>query len=239
MIIAIIQPCFVPWLGYFEQIALADIFVYLDDVQYTKKDWRNNNQLKSPNGMKNIFVPVQNASRNILINQAIISYNQNWEQPLISKITEWYRKAPYFKEVIALINPIINNKYGKLVELNYDLNKAICNYLDIQTPMFFSSDIPSAYYDKNNRIIEICKHFEGIDLLYDGKSAQNFIDMELFRNNGIEVVFQEYVQVPYKQLWGPFIPYTSTLDAMMNCGKDARSVLLSSPMSDELKKRKT
>lgn len=238
MIISIIQPCFVPWLGYFEQIALADVFVYLDDVQYTKKDWRNNNQLKSPNGMKDIFVPVRNASRNILINQAIISYNQNWEEPLVNKITEWYRKAPFFKEVLSLISPLINMKYERLVELNYNLNKAICSYLGIQTPIFFSSDIPKSYSDKNNRIIEICKYFDGVDLLYDGKSAQNFIDLDLFNNNGIQVIFQDYIQVHYKQLWGPFLPYASSLDAMMNCGKDARKVLLGSPIPNELKKEK-
>ena len=98
MIIAIIQPCFVPWLGYFEQMALADIFVYFDDVQYTKRDWRNNNQLKSPAGVGPIHVPVSNASRGILINQALISYNENWEDKLLNKINEWYKTSPFFTE---------------------------------------------------------------------------------------------------------------------------------------------
>ena len=76
MIISIIQPCFVPWLGYFEQIGLADIFVYLDDVKYTKQDWRNNNQVKSPDGLAKIFVPVQKTSQDTLINEVLISYNE-------------------------------------------------------------------------------------------------------------------------------------------------------------------
>ena len=83
MIISIIQPCFIPWLGYFEQMALADVFVYLDDVQYTKKDWRNNNQLKSQYGVKPVYVPVSNASTRILIADALISYNEKWEEGII------------------------------------------------------------------------------------------------------------------------------------------------------------
>ncbi len=237
MIISIIQPCFVPWLGYFEQMAIGDIFVYLDDVQYTKKDWRNNNQLKSPYGMKPIHVPVGNASRNTLINQALISYNSPWEEDLINKITEWYKKAPYFDDIIGIIKPIIYNKYERLVDLNYNLNKAICNYIGINTPIYYTSDIPNHSTDKNSRIIEICKHFEGVDLLYDGKSAQNFIDMELFKRHGITVIFQDYVQSPYKQLWGEFIPYTSVIDVMMNCGKESMNIIMNNPNSIELTKQ--
>ncbi len=235
MIISIIQPCFVPWLGYFEQMAISDIFVYLDDVQYTKRDWRNTNQLKSPNGMKNICVPVHNASKGILINQARISYCDKWEEVLLNKISEWYRKAPFFKDVFALIEPIICSKHEKLVKLNYSLNEAICGYLDIFTPTFLSSDVPQNAQNKNERIIEICKYFKNVDLLYDGKAAQGFLDLQLFEQNKIKVVFQDYVQAPYRQLWGAFLPYTSILDVMMNCGKDARRVLLSNPVTDNLK----
>jgi len=237
MIISIIQPCFVPWLGYFEQIALADYFVYLDDVQYTKKDWRNNNQLKSPHGVRPIYVPVGNASRSILINQALISYNNKWEDDLINKITEWYRKAPFFEEVMSFVKPIIYGKYEKLVDLNYNLNGVICRYVGITTPVYRASDITRNANDKNMRIIEICNHFCGVDLLYDGKSAVNFVNVELFKQNGITVLFQDYLQTPYKQLWGDFVPYMSILDVIMNCGKEAFEIMISNPNSECLKKR--
>lgn len=226
MKISIIQPCFVPWLGYFEQMVVGDIFVYLDDVQYTKKDWRNNNQLKSPYGIKPIHVPVGNASRSILINQAIISYNSKWEDDLVNKITEWYRKAPFFEEIIYMISRVIYNKYERLVDLNYNLNGAICSYLGINTPIYYASDIPKMTIDKNLRIVEICKYFNGVDLLYDGKSAKNFIDIELFRHHGIMVVFQDYIQTPYKQLWGDFVPFMSIIDVLMNCGKESLKVIM-------------
>lgn len=235
MIISIIQPCFVPWLGYFEQIALADIFVYLDDVKYTKQDWRNNNQLKSPNGLGKIYIPIQKTTERTQINDALISYNENWEQKLLNYISAWYIKAPYFIEISNLIKPVFQHKHERLVDLNYNLNKTILDFLEIKTPIYFASDIPKTTNDKNLRLLEICKNFENIDLFYDGKKAENFIDVELFKNNGITMCFQEYIQLPYKQLWGDFIPYTSVLDVLMNCGKEAKKIIMSNPMSNQLK----
>lgn len=235
MIISSIQPCFVPWLGYFEQIAAADIFVYLDDVQYTKKDWRNTNRLKSPYGVKTIHVPVQKTSRETRLNEALISYRENWEETLINKITEWYKKARHFDEIVPLLEKALAGKYERLIDFNFHLNNDLLAYIGIATPIHFASDIPRTANDKENRIIEICKHFEGVDLLYDGKSAQNFINQEVFRARGIEVCFQDYRQTPYPQLWGgPFEPNLSILDLLMNCGKDAKKHILSSPLPEKL-----
>ena len=235
MKIAIIQPCFIPWLGYFEQMLVADIFVYLDDVQYTKKDWRNSNQLKSPNGVKKLSVPVSNASRNININEALISYNSNWEDKIINQIKEWYKKAPFCEEILNLITTTINNKYERLVDLNYNLNKRIANYLDIKTPCYFSSTIDREAEEKNLRILEICKYFPGIEVLYDGKSAANFLDTQLFNENGIEVIFQNYTHTPYQQLWGDFKPYMSIIDLIMNNNPlKSKEILSSSPLPKEL-----
>lgn len=231
MRIAIIQPCFVPWAGYFEQIAAADLFVYMDDVQYTKKDWRNTNQLKTPYGIKKIYVPVNKVTLSTLIQDVTISYNENWEDALMNKLKEWYKKSPYYKEIIELIIPTIYGKYEKLVDFNFNLNNDILSFLGINTPIRFSHEIPRYTNDRNERIIEICKFFKA-DILYDGKSAEKFIDIDLFRQNGIEVVFQNYQHTPYKQLWGPFIPYMSVLDLLMNEGKNAKGIIMSSPLPD-------
>ena len=234
MIISIIQPCFIPWLGYFEQMALADVFVYLDDVQYTKKDWRNNNQLKSQYGVKPVYVPVSNASTRILIADALISYNEKWEEGIINKLSQWYGKAPFFTEIVNLLMPIINHKYIKLVDLNIALNAAICEYINITTPIFRSSEIPRGADDKNSRIIEICKNFTDIDILYDGKSAQNFIDVELFKQEGIQVIFQDYEPKPYSQLWGKFAPYLSIVDLMMNHGNNSNKLVIKQSSLDQI-----
>jgi hypothetical protein len=217
-------------------MAIADIFVYFDDVQYTKKDWRNNNQLKSQYGVKPIYVPVSNASTGILINQALISYNEKWEDNILNKLNEWYKKAPFFTEVIELIKPIIYRKYEKLVDLNYALNGAICRYVGISTPTFYSSSIPKGSADKNRRILEVCRHFIGVNVLYDGKSAQDFIDIELFSKNGIDVMFQNYVHKPYSQLWGEFVPYMSVIDLIMNEGKYSMDFIVNQKEKNKIRK---
>jgi hypothetical protein len=218
MTISIIQPCFIPWLGYFEQIAIADVFVYMDDVQYTKKDWRNNNQLKSPNGVKGVFVPVKKTHRDTLIMDVEVSYNSDWEMVLLNQLREWYRKAPYYQEVVDLITPHITAKHILLVDLNAALNGAIMQYIGIDTPVYRTSSIPRATDDKVERIIEICKNFDKVDTLYDGKKAKDFIDTDYFLQQGIHVIFQDYQHRPYPQLWGDFLPYMSILDLLMNMG---------------------
>ena len=234
IVVSSIQPCFVPWLGYFEQIALADVFIYLDDVQYTKKDWRNRNQLKSPNGPKFIHIPIQKPSRDAKINEVLISYNEPWEPRLLNQIQQWYKKAPFLSDTVTMLEAAFQVRHERLVDLNYDLNLRIMDYVGIHTPILYSSQIPKVGSNKNERIVELCT-FANSDVLYDGKSAQNFIDMDLFQGQGIQVVFQDYQHRPYPQLWGAFEPYMSILDLIMNQGKDSLGYILSSPVPDIMK----
>jgi len=231
MVISIIQPCFIPWLGYFEQIALADVFVYMDDVDYTKKDWRNGNQLKSQYGVKNIGFPVKKCQRHTLLKDVEVSCQSFWEDTLMNQINNWYGKAPYYNEVVSLIKPVIYNKYSRLVELNFHLNKVILDYLNIKTPIFFSSEIERNSSGKVDRIVEICKNFEGVNVLFDGKKAQDFLDPDYLFKHGIKVVFQDYQHKPYKQLWGDFIPYMSVLDLLMNQGKSSMEYIITNKIS--------
>jgi hypothetical protein len=239
MIIAIVQPSFLPWCGYFEQMAVADAFVYFDDVQYTRKDWRNRNRLKSPSGIKFVSVPVRKGrDREMLVKDALINYNHPWQRESIAKITEWYRTAPYFNEIFPVFGDILNNHFEFLVDLNYSLDQAIMGVLGIRTPTYKSSDIPEKSQDRNLKIIDICKH-HGADALYDGKSAKAFIQEELFERYGIKVFFQDYKYKPYPQLWGDFESHLSVLDLLMNCGPQARDILLSSPLGDKLQITRT
>ena len=122
--------------------------------------------------------------------------------------------------------------------MNYALNDAICQYVGIHTPTFRSSSITNKSANKNARIIEICQHFSGVNILYDGKSAQNFIDIGLFKKSGLEVIFQDYVHIPYKQLWGEFLPYMSVVDFLMNQGKNAIEFIVNSQSLQRINKLK-
>ncbi|MBA3013766.1 MAG: WbqC family protein [Proteobacteria bacterium] len=233
--IAIIQPSFLPWLGYFEQMARADVFVHFDDVQYTRKDWRNRNRLKSPFGIQTVTVPVGKHSYGIsLINEIRIGMVPYWSEGLIQKISAWYAKSPYFDSIFPELCDILQSPFELLVDLNYALTDLLCRHLGIDTPQHKSSDIPNRTKDRNMTIINICKH-HGADILYDGKSAQNFIDLDPFAAHGINVIFQDYMHTPYPQLWSGFESHLSTLDLLMNCGSESRDILLSSPVPEVLR----
>ena len=227
--IAILQPCFIPWMGYFEQMELADLFVYMDDVQYTKRDWRNTNKLLCPSGPKRVSIPVKKCPSGTLLNQVLISTSTDWRSDFLNKIKNWYRRAPYFREVYALIDDVLKHEYVYLVDLNYQLNAEICNYIGITTPTDQTSNVARKADDKQQRIIEIVKHY-GEHILYDGKSAADFIDLQLFSDNGIKVIFQDYQYEPYRQHGqSEFHPYLSIVDLMMNHGQESLPFVLRSP----------
>ena len=225
MKVSIIQPCFAPWLGYFEQMLIGDIFIYMDDVQYTKKDWRNRNQLKSPNGAKYITVPVKKTNRETLINEVLISYNEPWEERILNQIDQWYRKAPNYQKGRQLVENVFKMKSEKLIDLNFHLNNEILKFMGVEKEIKFSSEVPRNSVTKNERIVEICKYFKS-NLLYDGNSAKKFIDQKLFANNGIEVIFQDYRQVPYSQQWGEYLPYMSILDLLLNITENYKELII-------------
>lgn len=239
MIVAsIIQPSFLPWAGYFEQMARSDIFVYLDDVKFTKQDWRNRNRLKSPNGISYITVPVKNVSKaSFLIKDAQVAHQEPWLKKMLNCIQEWYKRAKFFDEIYAPVAEIFQKKHIYLVDLIYDLNEFIREYLQIVVPTYKSSDLSIKNIDKNGRLIEICNKL-GADILYDGASAKAFINKELFEKNGIEVIFQNYVYKDYPQIWGDFESHLSILDLIMNCGKNSYQILISSGTADKLNKEK-
>lgn len=231
MIISIIQPSFLPWLGYLEQIARADLFVYLDDVQYTKQDWRNRNRFKRPEGqIEFLTVPVASGSDKALIRDVKIAEDPQWSRKILSRLEGWYRPSAAFDEVFAPVRGILTAKHGLLADLDVALTGFLLDYMAVDTPIAFSSAVPGKSPDKNRKLIDICHHF-GADVLYDGAAAANFIDVDLYRSEGITVVFQDYCPVPYQQVGGgPFISHLSALDAMFNLGRAARDVLLASPV---------
>ena len=236
MILSTIQPSFLPWLGYLEQVTCADVFVYLDDVQYTKQGWRNRNRFKTPDGrIEFLTVPVTFSDRDkTLIKDVPVARQPGWQRKMVNRLAAWYRRAPAFDEVMPQVQDLLNREWTRLVDLDVAMTDFLLDYLRIETPTAFSSDVPGKSPDKNRKLIDICQHF-GATLLYDGKASASFIDRDLFRNEGIDVVFQDYVPVPYQQVGnGPFVSHLSALDTVFNCGRAAREVMLSSRLPEAL-----
>ena len=244
MILSILQPVYLPWLGYFEQIAYSNHFVLLDDVQYTRHDWRNRNRIKTSNGTIWLTVPVKKHPRDILINEVEIDYSKNWIRKHLGSIEFNYKMCTYFRPLFNDISEILEHKFNRLIDLDYKLIKLFCAYLDINSTISFSSDIqlPESIQDKSNndkiinkntRIIEIC-NYHNASYLYDGAKSAEFIDKERFRNSGINVIFQNYQHHNYPQVHGDFISHLSIVDLIMNTGDMASEILRNSPIPPEL-----
>ena len=229
MILATIQPSFLPWLGYLEQVALADRFVYLDDVSYTKQDWRNRNRILNLAGEPEyLTVPVRAGADQLPIKDVAIADDVAWKRRLISKLAACYRRAPHAERYLPLVADIILRQHDRLVDLNYALMAVLTEAYGIGTPTVLASKAKIGAVDKNQRLIDLCLH-HGADILYDGAAAASFIDEARFAAAGVRVVFQHYQPVAYAQGPHPFVSHLSALDALLWCGPRAGEILRASP----------
>jgi hypothetical protein len=236
MKISIMQPSYLPWLGYFELMAYTDLFVYLNDVQYTRKDWRSRNRVKTANKVVWLSAAVVRSPRETPINQIRLNYKEPWVKKHLRTIKLSDSRAPYFQPFFDDLSGVLNEQFEYLQDLNDALVRLCMKYLYIDCKLAWSSDLDITSLDKNDRIIKICKAFSA-SLLYDTKAAKAIIDSSLFATQGIEVVFQSYQHAEYPQLWGDFIPHLSAVDLIMNTGPEARRYLLHSPVPPQLKNK--
>lgn len=223
----ITQSNYIPWKGYFDSIALADEFILYDDVQYTRRDWRNRNLIKTPQGLQWLTIPVEVKGKFFQkIKETQISDNK-WIHDHLKAIRLNYAKAEHFKEVFPLIESIYHKaeKFIYLSEINYLFLTEICNYLNIHTPIKFSYEYPYKSEDRNERLIEICQ-LAGATDYYSGPAAQNYMDLDLFKKHNIRVHWLDYSGYKeYKQLYPPFEHGVSIIDLLLNEGKESRTYL--------------
>jgi len=219
---AILQPTYLPWMGYFEMIDSADTYIVFDHVQFERKSWQQRNRIKASNGPIWLSVPVQKASRDTRICDMKISYangaplEKHWKT-----ISLAYKRAPYFDKYKLIFEKIYNKRHVLLRDLNVEIIKAICNILGIKTRIMFSSDLDLNDRDmgKTDKIVNLCKK-AGITHLYDAKGSQDFIDASLFQDEGVLITFQDFEHPRYSQLWGEFVPYLSIVDLLFNEGEN-------------------
>lgn len=223
--IAIMQPGYLPWLGFFELMHNCDLFVFLDDVQYTKKDWRNRNRIRIKEGWMWLSVPVLYKNKSgQLIKDVKINNQQRWKKKHLNAIRFNYHKTKYFKNYFSEISDLYENDWTYLCLLDTSFITYLKGKLNITTPGIFSSSL-NIKNKKSKKILEICKLLEAGEL-YDSKAAANFLEVSLFQSEGIKVKFQDYSHPVYNQVFNPFIPYMSVIDLLFNCGPDSLNVIL-------------
>ena len=227
MKVAILQPGYLPWVGFFEQMYRVDVFVLYNDVQYTKQDWRNRNRIKTPNGVAYLTVPVGKIPTRTLIKEVRLPADDAWKKRHIRQIRESYLKAPHFGDYFDGIRHCIEGDYGYLQDLDVALIRVLCRFLGIRnTKILFSSELDYVRTDdKSLNLLNICLTL-GAGLLYDGNSAQRFLDERLFGEHDVRVIFQDYSHPLYPQLFGTFVPFLSVIDLLFNAGPRSLNYLL-------------
>ena len=217
----ITQSDYIPWKGYFQAINQVDELILLDDVQYTRRDWRNRNRIKTPDGLKWLTIPVQVKGRySQMISETLVA-DQRWRSKHFETLRHCYSRAPHFGCYQALLEELYFEERSQfLSEINHSFVSAICDLLGIQTAIRRSSefDLPPG---KNQRLIAICQHSEITDY-YTGRAARAYLDEKRFSASGINVHWLEYGGYrEYPQLHGPFEHAVSVLDLLFMMGPEA------------------
>jgi len=221
--IAILQSNYIPWKGYFDLIATVDEFIIYDDMQYTRRDWRNRNQIKTPQGVQWLTVPVKVKGKyNQTIRETEIEAS-NWQMSHLKTIIQNYRKAPYFDEVAAIIEPLYKDvEHVFLSKMNRQFIEAICNYLNIETKITSSWDY-HLVDGKTERLADLCRQAGGAEYI-SGPAAKDYVQADIFENMNIKLTWFDYSGYKeYPQLWGEFAHGVSVLDLLFNCGKQAKN----------------
>ncbi|MAL77747.1 MAG: hypothetical protein CMN55_01315 [Sneathiella sp.] len=221
MRVAIVQSNYLPWKGYFDLIASVDCFVLYDDAQFTRRDWRNRNIIKTPQGLQWLTVPVLSKNKYFQkINDTRIE-NDAFAKKHWRSIEANYNKARHFQTMAELIRPFFEGPIPDcLSDINADLTHRICRFLGINTKILSSSDF-DLEEGVNERLLCICRQLKA-DVYVSGPLAKDYLDVELFGKDGVAVEWFDYSGYPvYEQLWGDFEHGVSVIDLIANTGEDA------------------
>ena len=220
MKVAIMQPYFFPYIGYFQLINSTDIFVVYDDVNYINKGWINRNNILVNGKATLITLALKNASQNKLINETEISDDTKNIEKLLKSIELSYKKAPFFEIIFPMIIDIITAKSTTIADSNLNCIKTICNYLDISTKIIPTSTIyNNTHLKAQHRILDICQQEKATQYINPIGGIEIYTK-ELFENMGIKLNFIKTNLIEYKQFKNEFIPGLSIIDVLMFNSKD-------------------
>lgn len=221
MVVGIHQPNYFPWMGYFDKMDNADVFILLDDVQLTDSSVTQRNRVLNCNGIPTYITVafqkegyMQKPLREIQLNQDVA-----WQKRQVDFLRGTYGKTPYFNEVWELIQPIFTKNYATLVEVNYATICLVKELLGITTKVIWQSEMNYSHEGhKNDLILNLCESVSA-DVYLSGKGAQKYMNLESFKHAGIKVEFQNFIMPEYKQIYSQsFCSGLSMLDVLLNCG---------------------
>lgn len=223
--VAIVQSCYIPWKGYFDLIRRVDEFVLFDDVQFTKRDWRSRNRIKTPQGPLWLSVPVQTKGKYLQAIKDTEVSDPNWHEAHWRTIATHYGKAPFFGAYKAEFEELYRGcTDARLSNVNRRLTEGMCRMIGITTKLSWSMDY-NVIPGKTERLVSICQQAGATDYL-SGPAARDYIEPELFDRAGIRLEYMSYPVYPtYPQLYPPFTHEVSAIDLILNVGPDAAAFM--------------
>jgi hypothetical protein len=232
--LVVLQPGYLPWLGFFDQVQRSDVFVYYDDVQFDKHGWRNRNRVKAADGAPHwLTVPVLHSGRNWpAILEVEIDNRTPWARKHVGTLKQFYRKAPYLDRYLPALAEVLERRWVLLVDLDLAVTELICGWLGLTRPTLRASalGIPGK---QSERLLALCRRV-GAQRYLSGNAAKNYLDTELLVRHGIEVEWQDYAHPVYSQQHGDFVPHLSIVDLVFNCGEESAAILGRAGVSERL-----
>ena len=227
MTIAIMQPYFMPYIGYWQLINAVDQFVVYDDIEFTKKGWIHRNRILQ-NGKDVLFtLPLKKDSDFLPIMKRSLAFSFAEDSvKILRKIEAAYRKAPFYKEVMPLVEECVSYNDRNLFNYIYNSINKICEYLEIQTPIIKSSTLAyNSDLKAQNKVLNICDVCAA-DIYINAIGGEGLYDRETFRQNGIDLKFHKMNYFEYAQFNDPFVPFLSIVDVIMfNTVEEVRDLL--------------
>lgn len=220
MIIAIHQPNYLPYLGFFDKMRQADIFVIYDDAQFNKEDFQHRNKIRIFHGWKWLTIPVEKMRipiNDIRIKNEINNKGLLWSDRHFKDIMDNYKDTPYYQTYEKELKDIFKQRYKRLIDLNMQLIHFIKCAFNLDTEIIYSSEL-GFKSTSTERLVNIIEALEG-DIYLSGPIGQKYLDPLLFEKKGIKVEFQDFKPPIYRQCYDGFIPNMSAIDALFNIGK--------------------
>jgi hypothetical protein len=227
MRVVISQSMYFPWVGFLEQLRLADVFVVYDDVQFSKGSFTNRVQIKTAAGARWLTVPLPYLHLGKRINAVLLDNQRDWRGEHREQLTRAYGAAPYIDEMLALLAYVFDRPFANLSELSHASTTALANYFGLFDHLKRYNSLDLNVHGKGSqRVLDIVQAVGGTEYI-TGLGALKYLDHEAFERAGIEVRYMNYLKLSYPQLHGNFDPYVSALDLVANCGREGAQYMKS------------
>jgi len=223
MIVSVHQPQYLPWLGYFDKIDRADVFVLLDTVQFKKNEWQNRNRIKTAQGPQWLTVPVTYRYPQRIC-EVGVNGRERWQHRQRQALATNYRRAPHWGSLEGLFEEVFSRSWETVAALNIHVVKRLAAILGIATPIHVASELGSFPEDPDERLIALTRHF-GADTYLAGSGGRDYMDLAKYERAGVAVVFQDYRHPQYGQLYGAFESHLSVIDLIYNHGEASLPIL--------------